>query len=150
MKIHEPLLNDHPFFQKVNPRFLDLLTGCASHVRFNAGDYVFKEGEEAKQFYLIRQGKVSMEMYCPPKGIVLIQTMTEGDVLGWSWLMPPYTWRFSARATELTRAFALDGECLRNKFAQDHDLGYEMFSLFIPVIVECLEATRVQLLDVYK
>lgn len=149
MKTHEPPLTDHPFLKNFDPRFLDLLTGCASHVRYDAGEYIFKEGDEAKQFYLIRQGKVAVEIYQPPKGVIILQTLMDDDVLGWSWLVPPHFCRFSARAIELTRAFALDGECLRGKLAQDHDLGYELLHRFVPVIVQYLEATRLQLMDVY-
>jgi len=149
MKTHEPQLTEHPFLKGLEPRLLTLVTGCASHVRFNAGEYVAKEGDAANQFYLIREGKVAMEIYRPPEGVIIIQTLSDGDVLGWSWLVPPHNWRFNFRAVELTRAFAFDGTCLRNKLEQDHDLAYELFRRFIPIIVQRLEATRLQLLDLY-
>jgi CRP-like cAMP-binding protein len=136
--------------KELEPRHLRILVGCASNVRFNAGQILFHEGEEANQFYMIRQGKVAIEILAPELGPITVQTVGEGDVLGWSWLIPPYRWRFDARAVELTRAIALDGKCLRQKSEEDHDLGYELLKRFSGIIVERLEATRLQLLDVYK
>lgn len=150
METLEPILAQHPFLKQLEPRRLKILVGCASNVRFNAGQILFHEGEEANQFYMIRQGKVAIEILAPELGPITVQTVGEGDVLGWSWLIPPYRWRFDARAVELTRAIALDGKCLRQKSEEDHDLGYELLKRFSGIIVERLEATRLQLLDVYK
>lgn len=150
METLEPILAQHPFLKELEPRHLKILVGCASNVRFNAGQILFHEGEEANQFYMIRQGKVAIEILAPELGPITVQTVGEGDVLGWSWLIPPYRWRFDARAVELTRAIALDGKCLRQKSEEDHDLGYELLKRFSGIIVERLEVTRLQLLDVYK
>jgi len=146
----EPILAEHPFLKGLESQYIKLLVGCASNVRFNAGQYVFREGEEANQFYMIRQGKVALEIHAAERGPITVQTIGEGDVLGWSWLIPPYRWRFDARAMELTRAIALDGKCLRDKSEEDHSLGYELLKRFSNIIVERLEATRLQLLDVYR
>jgi CRP/FNR family transcriptional regulator, cyclic AMP receptor protein len=81
--------------------------------------------------------------------MLTIQTLGVGEVLGWSWLFPPYRWLFDARTIELTRAIALDGKCLRAKCDEDHHLGYEMVKRFAQVIIERLQASRLQLLDVY-
>ena len=105
----ERILAEHPFFKGLAEPYLQLLVGCASNVRFNAGELIFREGEEANQFYLIRHGKVALETSAPQRGPIIIQTLGEGEVLGWSWLVAPYRWRFDARAVELTRAIALDG-----------------------------------------
>ena len=145
----ERILGEHPFFSGLEEPYLQLFVDCASNVRFNAGETIFREGEDADKFYLIRQGKVALETSAPQRGSVIIQTLGEGEVLGWSWLVAPYRWRFLARATELTRAIALDGKCLRGKCEEDHDLGYELMKRFALVIAERLEATRFQLLDVY-
>ncbi len=149
MRTLESLLAEHPFFKGLDPRYLELLAGCASNVRFNAGEFIFREGGEANQFYLIRHGKVALEVFVPERGPVTIQTIDAGDVLGWSWLFPPYRWHFDARAVELTRAIAFDGQCLRTKCDEDHDLGYELMKRFARIITERLQATRLQLLDVY-
>lgn len=149
METLEPLLSDHPFFKGLDQRFLDLLVGCASNVRFDAGQYIFREGEEANTFYVVRRGHVALEVFAPGRGPLAVQTVGEGDIVGWSWLVPPYHWHSSARAVELTRAFAMDAACLRKKCEEDHDLGYELFKRFTPVIVDRLQATRLQLLDLY-
>jgi CRP-like cAMP-binding protein len=149
METLEPILAAHPFFRDLDPRHLQLIVSCAANVRFEAGQFIFREGEEANQFYLLRHGTVSLEIFVPQRGALTIQTLREGDVLGWSWLLPPYRWHFDARAVSLTRALALDGKCLRAKCEDDHDLGYELFKRFARLMTERLQATRLQLLDVY-
>ena len=150
MQTLEPILAEHPFLRGLEPQYIKLLVGCASNVRFNAGQHIFREGEDANQFYMIRQGKVAIEILAVERGPIIVETIGEGDVLGWSWLIPPYRWRFDARALELTRAIALDGKCLRAKSEEDHNLGYELLKRFSSIIVDRFEATRLQLLDVYR
>lgn len=149
METLEPILAEHPFLKGLELRYLKLIIGCASNVRFKAGQFLFHEGEEANKFYMIRQGKVAVEIRADKRSSIIVQTVGEGEVLGWSWLIPPYRWRFDARAVELTRAIALDGKCLRTKSEEDHDLGYELLKRFSDIIVERLDATRLQLLDLY-
>jgi CRP/FNR family cyclic AMP-dependent transcriptional regulator len=150
MKTLEPILAKHPFFAGLEPRYMELLTGCASNVRYKAGDILFREGEAAQQFFVIREGIVRLEVYAPGQGEITIQTVDEGDVLGWSWLFPPYRWHFTGRATTPVRALALDGECLRGKCEQDHSLGYEFLKRFSHIMLDRLQATRLQLLDLYR
>lgn len=149
METLERILAEHPFFKELEKPYLQLLVGCASNVRFNAGEVIFREGEQANLFYLIRQGKVAVETFAPGRGPIIIQTLGEGELLGWSWLIAPYRWRFDGRAVELTRAIALDGECLRGKCEEDHNLGYELMKRVAHVMEQRLQATRLQLLDVY-
>ncbi|HEU4345501.1 MAG TPA: cyclic nucleotide-binding domain-containing protein [Candidatus Binatia bacterium] len=145
----EPLLKEHPFFKDFHPEHFRILVGCASNVRFRPGEMIFRNGEQADHFYLIRQGKVAIEVFVPGRGALKIQTLGAGEVLGWSWLFPPYRWTFDARALEETLAFALDGSCLRKKCEENHDLGYELMKRFSVIIIERLQATRLQLIDVY-
>jgi CRP-like cAMP-binding protein len=145
----ERLIREHPFFHDLQPQFCQTLVGCAANVRFEAGQFIFRAGEEANWFYLIRHGRVTVELHTAERGAIVLQTLGPGDVLGWSWLVPPYRWRFDARATELTRALALDGACLRQKCEADHALGYELLKRFTPVIAQRLEAARWQLLNMY-
>ncbi len=149
MRTLELIIAEHPFFKDLKSEHLQFIVGCASNVCFNPGTFIFREGEEAEQFYLIRQGKVALEIYVPQRGSVTIQTISAGDILGFSWLFPPYRWHFDARALELTRAIAFDGKCLRTKCEEDHDLGYEFMKRFASIIMQRLQATRIQLLDVY-
>jgi len=145
----EPILAEHPFLKDLKQEHLELLVGCASNVRFEAGAFVFRQGQEANHFYILRDGKVAVELFAPQRGAVAIDTYGEGDVLGWSWLIPPYHWRFDARAIEPTRAIALDARCMRTKCENDHELGYELMKRFARIIEQRLDATRWQLLDVY-
>ena len=149
MQTLEPMLAEHPFFKDLDLRYLELIIGCASNVRFDAGQFIFREGQEANQFYLLRHGKVTLEIFVPGRGSLTIQTLREGDVLGWSWLFPPYHWHFDAQAIELTRAITLDGKCLRTKCEEDHALGYELLKRVSHIMMQRLQATRLQLLDIY-
>jgi CRP-like cAMP-binding protein len=145
----ERILAEHSFFAGLESYYTNLLVGCAANVRFDAGSYILKEGEEANEFYIIRKGKVALEIFAPQRKPIILATLGEGDILGWSWLLPPYQWKFHAHAVEDTRAFALDGKCLRDKCEQNHDLGYELLKRFSQIIDRRLDATLFQLLDVY-
>jgi CRP/FNR family transcriptional regulator, cyclic AMP receptor protein len=150
MQTLELILAEHPFFKGLEPRYMQLITGCASNVRFDTGTYIFREGEPAERFYLIREGKVALETFAAERGTITIETIEAGEVLGWSWLFPPYQWHFSARVVEPTRAIALDGICLRTKGEEDHDLGYQLVKRVAQIMMQRLQATRLQLLDVYN
>jgi CRP/FNR family cyclic AMP-dependent transcriptional regulator len=145
----EKIIAEHPFFADLEDYYTSLLVGCASNVRFDAGKHILREGEEADAFYLIRQGRVAIEILSPQRKPIVVETIGEGEILGWSWLLPPYTWTFHARAVEMTRAIALDGKCLRNKCEQNHHLGYELLKRFGQIMNRRLDAARIQLLDVY-
>jgi CRP/FNR family transcriptional regulator, cyclic AMP receptor protein len=146
----ESILAQHPFIKDLKSEYVQLMLGCASNVRFDAGQFVFHEGEDANQFFLIREGKIALEIFAAQRGPLTILTLEAGDVLGWSWLFPPYRWKFDARALERTRALALDGTCLRAKCEEDHDLGYELLKRFVMIVEQRLQATRFQLLNVYS
>lgn len=149
METLQGILSAHPFFAKLRVHHLKLVAGCAANVRFEAGTFIFHEGERAGKFYLIREGKVALQIHSERRGPLTIQTLGEGDVLGWSWLFPPYRWKFSAKTIDPTRAFAVDGQCIRAKAEQEHDLGYELLKRFAHVVETRLEATRLQLVNVY-
>jgi len=149
METLERIIAGHPFFTDLETSYTELIVGCASNVRFKAGDYIFKEGNEAHEFYLIREGKVAVEILAPQRKPIVVETLDEGDILGWSWLLPPYVWKFNAHAIGATRAIALDGKCLRAKCEENHDLGYILLKRFAQIIERRLEAARFQLLDLY-
>jgi CRP/FNR family transcriptional regulator, cyclic AMP receptor protein len=149
METLEPLLREHEFFRDLDPGYLALLVGCASNVRFGEGSFLFRESEPADRFFLIRQGRVAVEIAAPGRGAIIVQTVADGGVVGFSWLLEPHTWEFDARALTPVRAFALDGVCLRGKCEQDTRLGFSLMQRFAGVAVRRLQATRLQLLDVY-
>jgi CRP/FNR family transcriptional regulator, cyclic AMP receptor protein len=145
----EQILQEHTFFVDAPAELVRLVAGCARNHMFQAGEYLFHEGEPADEFFLIRHGKVALEIAAPGRAPIVFETSGIGDVVGASWLIPPYRWVFDARAVELTRATGIDAACLRGKCEADHDLGYEMMKRFLPVLVKRLHATRLQVLDVY-
>jgi CRP/FNR family cyclic AMP-dependent transcriptional regulator len=143
------ILKEHPFFKGMPGVFCDLICDCATIEQFEAGAYVFHEGDPANHFYLIRHGKVALEIKAPERGSIVVQTVRAGEILGVSWLVPPYRLTCDAKAVELTRTITVNAACLREKCDEDHDFGYEMMQRFMPIMVQRLNATRLQLLDVY-
>jgi CRP-like cAMP-binding protein len=143
------LLQEHAFFQGMDEKARQLVAGCAANERFDAGGYIFREGEAADKFYLLRHGNVALEIHLPGREPLVVDTLEAGEILGWSWLVPPYQWFLDARATTLVRAISLDAVCLRGKMEQDHAIGYELYRRFMPVIAQRLQAGRLQLIDMY-
>jgi CRP/FNR family transcriptional regulator, cyclic AMP receptor protein len=149
MKTMGDILREQPFFAGMAEAQLDLLAGCASNARFDAGTPIIREGQSADSFWLITHGRAAVEIFVPGRGPVVVHTIGAGDILGWSWLFPPHRWRYDAHAVELVRAIAVDGACLRGKAEADHDLGYELMRRFAAVVIDLLTATRLQLVDMY-
>jgi CRP-like cAMP-binding protein len=149
MKRLDTILGEVPFFAGLSAEQLDLLAGCASNVHFDEGQVVFREGDPADTFYVVRHGTVALEIFAPGRGGIVVETIESGEVLGWSWLFPPFRWHFDARALTPIRATAFDGACLRGKCADDPALGYDLMTRFAQVLMERLQWTRLRLLDVY-
>jgi CRP/FNR family cyclic AMP-dependent transcriptional regulator len=145
----ESLLAEVPFFDGLGSRELETLVGCARNVRFAAGQNLFREGDPADIFYVVRHGSVALETFVPARGAVMIETIEPGEVIGWSWLFEPYRWHFDARALTVVRATAFDGACLRGKCDADPALGYDLMRRFAQVLIERLQWTRLRLLDLY-
>lgn len=145
----ERIIREHPFFEGLSDEFVTLVCGCAKNVRFEAGQYLFREGEPADQLYLLRHGRVALEITAPGRPVMTFQTVNAGEIVGVSWLLPPYRWTYDAKALELVRAISMDATCLRGKCEADHDLGYEVMKRFLPILVQRLHGTRMQILDVY-
>ena len=145
----DKLMAEHPFFENMDEDSRKLLAGCARNERFNAGDYIAKEGDPAERFYIIRSGAVAVEFHMPAHDGLIIETLHEGDVFGWSWMVEPYKWAYDIRAQELTRVISLEATCLRKKLKKNNALGFELYSRFVPVMAERLYRTRQQLTDMY-
>lgn len=145
----ERIVLEQPLFAGLQKELGEVISGCARNVRFDAGEHLFREGEAADEFFLIRQGKAAIEIQRPAGEPLMISTISAGDIVGASWLVPPYRWVFDARALEFTRAIGVNAKCLRDKCEADHHLGYELMKRFVPVLMKRLQETRLQLLDVY-
>jgi len=145
----EDLIAQASVFAGMAPEHLELIARCGQDDDVEAGAFLFHEGEPAQRCYLIRSGTVALEVQAPGRGQLRIETLSQGEVVGWSWLFAPYRWALDARALEPTTMVAFDAACLRGKAEADHELGYELMRRFAAVIVDRLQATRLQLLDVY-
>ena len=132
----------HPFLAGMNPGHLALLTDCAMAVHFEKGQTILREGELANRFYLIESGKVVLESGDGLGDPVIVETVGTGDLLGWSWMFPPYVWHFTARAAEPTTAIFFYGTILREYCERDHSLGYELFKRMTPVMLQRLQRAR--------
>ena len=142
------LLARQPVLLDLEPADIDLMAGCAHNEMFEAGTFLGREGEPANHFFIVREGKVALELQAPT-GPLLIETIGSGDLVGWSWLFPPNRWAFDVEAIATTRAVVIDAACLRDKCDADTALGYRVMKRFAQVIVDRLQMTRVRLLDVY-
>jgi CRP-like cAMP-binding protein len=149
MRTIEQYLPEHPFFAGLDANALAIVAGCATNVSFAPGEFLFREGQPADQFFVIRRGRVALQVHSPAAGTMVVDTADAGDVVGWSWLVPPYSWLFDARAVEPTGAVSFDGRCLRGKCEEDAHLGYELMKLVTQVMFSRLTAARVRLLDLY-
>lgn len=137
------------FFAGLSEEALDLVAGCARNVRFEPGTFLFKAGDAADGFYLVRHGRVDLEIDAPGRGPLVLETIEEDEVFGYAWLFPPYERSYDAQARTLVRAIHMDGECLRRKCDEDPAFGYDMVRRFAQVMMHQLESTRLRLLDVY-
>lgn len=145
----EAVVQEHPFFSDLSEAQLKFISSSAKTVEFPERHYVFREGDPANEFYAICDGLVSVEVLIPGPGATTVQTVGKGEVLGWSWVAPPYRWHFNARTLQKTRALVFDAVSLRFKCEEDHELGYEILRRFSNVIAARLDATRLQLVDLY-
>ena len=149
LKSIKDLLAEAPFFEGMEDRHIEFLSGCGEIVHFEEGEFLSKEGEEANNFYLILKGEVAVESYVPAKGAMMISRIKEGGISGYSWLFPPYRSQFDTRALTQVKAIQLNGKCLRGKAESDHELGYQLMNKFTQMILQRMQDTRRQMLDIY-
>jgi CRP/FNR family cyclic AMP-dependent transcriptional regulator len=142
-------LPEHPFFAGLESSAVDLVVGCAQNVHFKEGQVLFRTGDAADTFYVIRHGRVALDIHDPQRGTLVIASLDENDVVGWSWLVPPHRWMFDARALTPVSAVALDGACLRGKCDMDPALGYALMQRVAQVLYRRLQDARLRLLDMY-
>lgn len=143
------ILKEHPFFKGMSKDSFNVLCGCAANERVNAGEYIVREGEPADKFYLLRSGSVALEFHVHGRDPIILETLHDGDIFGWSWIVPPYKWSYDIRAISLSRLVALEASCLRKKLEKDHSLGFDLYSRFIPILAKRLTSARLQLVDMY-
>jgi CRP-like cAMP-binding protein len=140
----------HTFLGGLSERQRMLLASGARPIAAAPGELLAREGETATAFYLIQAGHVALDLHTPGRGVASILTVGPGEVVGWSWLVPPHRWQFDCRAVDPVQGLSFDAEWLREKCEQDHELGYHLLKQLVTVIANRLAATRLQLLDIYK
>ncbi len=138
----------HPFVKGLRPEDVELFLRHGELVEFDTRDIIFKAGDEADVFYLLRSGVVALQVDAGGSFPRTIQNLVEGSALGWSWLFPPHRWQFDAVAQTPVRAIAFDADALRHRFAEEPATGYRVMARVAEVMSERLHATRHQLLDV--
>ena len=149
METLDELIAHAPVFAGLRADDLTLIAGCAKNVGFDEGELLFREGEPADTFYVVRRGRVSLELHTPERGGLVIDTIEPGEVVGWSWRFEPETRPCDARAPGPRRAIDGDGACRRGHGEDDKELGYELMKRFAQVMIDRLQHARVRLLDVY-
>ena len=149
MQTIDELIAQAPVFAGLKPAQLALIAGCGRNEHAHSGSLLLREGAPADRFFLIRHGSVTLEIHAPGREPLLIQTLHDGDVVGWSWLFEPYRWRMDGRAVRDCALIGFDGACLRGKCEEDHELGFQLMKRFAANVIDRLQATRLQLLDVY-
>jgi CRP-like cAMP-binding protein len=145
----EDILGEAGALRSLPPEHLAAVAGCARLRGFAPGERLLRAGEPADAFFVIRSGMVSVLTDVPGRGEVTIETLRDGELLGWSWLVPPYRTAFGARALDATRVVEMDGACLREKCESDPALGFDLLRIVATVFVHRLEEARIQLLDLY-
>lgn len=150
MKDTLELLAEHPFVADLSEEHLLLLGRGAVAMQFDRDEYIFREHEEATRLYLVCEGSVALNIHAPQARPIPIQTISAGQALGWSWLVPPYKWHFDARAILPVTAVLLDGPYLRGVLAENSEIACRLLWRITCVLAERLQATRLQLMDVYK
>ncbi len=144
-----PALAGHEFLRNLPSSQVAQLATVAELQDVPAGHRFFEEGRHAGRFWLLREGRVMLDLHVPGRGDVIIESLGPGTVLGWSWLFPPYEWRFGASAVEPVGAIVLDATAVRAMCTADPALGYELTRRFSAVMLDRLQNTRLRLLDLY-
>jgi CRP/FNR family transcriptional regulator, cyclic AMP receptor protein len=149
MESLQRLLEEHDFLTGLSAGQAASLVSCVKNIRLEPGEFLMREGEEASMFYLLRHGRVALEVHVPGRGPIVMESLGQGDMLGLSWLFPPHRVHLDARAIEPVVALAFDGTCLRGKMEADHDLGFALSRRLLAETYKRLQRVRLQRLDVY-
>jgi CRP/FNR family cyclic AMP-dependent transcriptional regulator len=136
----------HPFLHGMSQDHLAVLAEAASDVTLPARHRLFEDGDSATRFWLIQSGCISLDLHVPGEGRVRIDTIGMGELLGWSWLFPPYRWAFGAAAASRVEAFEFDARAVRARCASDPALGYEVTRRLAEVVTKRLRSTRIRLI----
>jgi CRP-like cAMP-binding protein len=143
------VLAKQDFFKDFASEDLHLIAGCAKNVTYPANTLLGEIDGSANSFYLLRKGLISIETHLAHKGTQVVQVVHPGDIIGWSWIFPPYKWSYDVRTIEEVTVTEFDGACLRAKCDAQPALGYRLMRQFSSLIAERLQHSRMRLMDIY-
>jgi CRP/FNR family transcriptional regulator, cyclic AMP receptor protein len=141
------LLSEQRFFAGIPDRFVATIGELASERRADIDELLWRQGQRADRFYLVKTGRIAIEQYAPGRDPIVVDQASEGDVVGWSWLVAPYRWTFDARAVEPSSLIDIDAAALRDRFGVDPILGYEVMQRFFPVMGRRLSSALERLVE---
>jgi CRP-like cAMP-binding protein len=147
MQSIENYLSAHSFFSGLEDDFMKFLSDSARETRIKEGDVLFRQGKPADKFYLLRRGQVSVQVPALVGPTLELQVLGEDQMLGWSWLIPPYRWNFQARALEDSELLEFDGSAILARCEEDPKFGYELFKRFAALMSERLDSARQKIMD---
>ena len=133
----------------LSPAERDRLLEFASEVTFPAGARIFEEGSRADRFWIIHTGWVTLDVHVPGRRAAAVDTIGNGELLGWSWLIAPHTWQLGAEARSSVRALEFDAPAVRALCKEDPVLGQALTRCVAEVVGNRLQSTRTRLLDLY-
>lgn len=143
-------VRSHPVLRHLNDAQVEFMAACAREARYESGAFLLREGGEAREWFLMISGRVVLEIHVPGRGSVQVETLHGGDILGWSWLFPPYRWHLDARAVESVRALVFDASAVRSRMESDYEFGYALARPMLWQLYQRLERVRMQRLDLYR
>lgn len=140
-------LSSHYFFSGLNPEFIEFLARCANQRQLKQDEILFRQGERAHQFFLLRKGSISIEIPAITGPMLEVQNLEPDQILGWSWLIAPYQWNFQARAVESSEVLEFDGDAVLARCEEEPKFGYELVKRFSSLMSERLNAARRKMMD---
>jgi CRP/FNR family transcriptional regulator, cyclic AMP receptor protein len=146
----EGILKGHAFLQGASEQFLNELGEFSKEASFEVGEVILTEGAYADRCFLIRQGRLQLELRGGRELPVVLQMLRPGDILGWSWLYPPFQWHFTARALEHCEMVELNAASLLIRAEENPVFGYELMKRVSMQLIHRLQALRDSLVSLDK
>jgi CRP/FNR family cyclic AMP-dependent transcriptional regulator len=146
MKEIKDLLKNNLYFKDLEDEFINFLAENSTFTDYEQESFIFSVREPAECFYLILSGKVALQMFSHEKGEIVLEERTDGEILGWSWLKPPYKWRFDAFTLKNTKLIVFDANLIKKQMEANPRFGYKIQSIFFNIVVDRFQATRLRLL----
>ncbi|MEV5312478.1 cyclic nucleotide-binding domain-containing protein [Streptomyces sp. NPDC052610] len=125
------------------------LMRLAREASFEEGTRLFEEGQRADRFWVVRTGTVVLDLHVPGRRSAVIESLGQGQLVGWSWHFPPHMWHLGAQATTRVRAYEFDARAVRALCEQDAAFGRAVALWVGQVVADRLHAARIRLLDLY-